>query len=320
MLRNISPLPSFALSLKEYLSVALETLSDEAHAETLYWFIHPEKTEYWDSLNLSATSKPFHTFGSQRTLSKLEFSHLKDHLLEINEVRLLNQNHIKNWNIYSDESLIIIPVYLLEERLASIVIMDVAKNLNLDVFKKKLSLFIRHMQLTLRSLHSEALAFIDDLTGLYNARAFHILMEEALKRSTKLNSCFSLLMIDIDDLKKINDGFGHLCGNIIIRDLAHLMKKSLRSRDHVCRYGGDEFAVILENSSSSMAHDIVSRMKSLIEHKSFQMGSRYSKITISTGYATFPHHASTLSGLVQIADEAMYFNKTHKKRNLRLSL
>ncbi|MBI2026285.1 MAG: GGDEF domain-containing protein [Deltaproteobacteria bacterium] len=318
MVLKTSTLRPFALSLKEYLSLALETLIEESRAHAAYWFVHPEKTEYWDTLNLSISSKPFHSIGHTTSLSLVEFSSLEKHLLNIHEVCLLEEVTLKLWKIYSVSTLLIIPIESCEERLATIVMSDISTEQNLDTLKKKMSLFIRQMQLTLRSLHSEALAFIDDLTGLHNARAFHILMEENLKRSQKLGTCFSLLMIDIDDLKKINDQYGHLCGNTVIRETAQLMRKSLRINDHVCRYGGDEFAIILENSNSSMAQDIVQRLRCTIEDKSFHLrASRSSNIAVSIGHSTFPNHARTIEGLIQIADEAMYFNKT-QKRNINL--
>jgi diguanylate cyclase (GGDEF)-like protein len=156
------------------------------------------------------------------------------------------------------------------------------------------------------------LSRIDGLTEVYNYRAFYELLHAEVARSKRHDSPLSVLMIDLDDLKAYNDTLGHQAGDTILKEVAWLLKKSLRNCDIVARYGGDEFAVILVETKRRDAIDTASRLGRLVEEISLeQSGIRLHKpLTISIGVASYPTDAQNERELVAKADQALYEAKT----------
>lgn len=154
------------------------------------------------------------------------------------------------------------------------------------------------------------LANRDDLTGLYNHRAFHSLLADELSRSERFNRPVSLLMIDIDHFKRVNDVYGHLTGDTILYELGALLQTEARAIDRICRYGGEELTVILPEADSQAAFTMAERLRLVVENKVFDTtdDSRL-HITISIGVATLPADADGMQSLISAADSAMYIAK-----------
>ncbi len=154
------------------------------------------------------------------------------------------------------------------------------------------------------------LAIRDGLTGLYNHRCFYNFLEMGVARALRYHHPMSLLMIDIDYFKKVNDSYGHRAGDAVLRDLSKLLTNRLRSVDRVCRYGGEEITVILPETDVPAAKKLAEDLRILIERTPFEIGTGQSiNITASIGLATYPEHADTDSLLVAHADKAMYSAK-----------
>lgn len=156
------------------------------------------------------------------------------------------------------------------------------------------------------------LSQIDGLTEVYNYRAFYEILEAEISRSERHFHPLSLLMIDLDDLKVYNDTFGHPAGDAILKEVAWLLKKSVRNCDVVARYGGDEFAIILVETNKADATSIASRLGGLVEETSFEDDDvlPHKTLTISIGVATYPTDAGEKIELVVKADQALYEAKT----------
>lgn len=175
-----------------------------------------------------------------------------------------------------------------------------------DVTKRK------HMEKEKEALVQELneLATRDGLTGLYNHRTFYTMLEDEIVRSRRFDRPLSILMIDIDHFKQVNDSYGHQAGDIILRDLSSLLQRQARTIDRVCRYGGEEIVVILLETDSASAPTIAERLRASVERESFAIGSsRELHITVSIGVATFPTQADSTESLVSIADQALYAAK-----------
>ena len=150
----------------------------------------------------------------------------------------------------------------------------------------------------------EQLATHDGLTGLYNHRAFYLILDNEVARAQRYRHPLSLLMIDIDHFKHVNDTHGHLVGDAILRGVGERLTDLVRTVDRVCRYGGEEIAVILPNTDSPL--DLAERLRTAIEATPFDSGSgKDVHITVSIGLACFFSDADTGQALVSAADTAL---------------
>jgi diguanylate cyclase (GGDEF)-like protein len=151
------------------------------------------------------------------------------------------------------------------------------------------------------------LAITDDLTKLFNTRYLNRTIEIEIQRSSRYNSSVSLIFMDIDYFKRINDGYGHLIGSKVLVEIGQLLIKSLRTVDIVARYGGDEFVVVLPQTPPNAAAQIAERMRKAVERYTFLKREGYSlKLTASFGVASYPESAKSKEDLVRLADDAMY--------------
>jgi two-component system cell cycle response regulator len=159
------------------------------------------------------------------------------------------------------------------------------------------------------------LAITDGLTKIYNHRFFQELFEKEYKRSDRYNTIFSLIMLDIDHFKKVNDTYGHLCGDEILKGLANLIKSCLRSMDIVARYGGEEFAVLLPETNGAEAYQTAERIRRSVEETTFMGTKAGLKVTVSQGVAAYPSmDVHDRQDLIAKADAALYEAK-EKGRN-----
>lgn len=151
------------------------------------------------------------------------------------------------------------------------------------------------------------LAITDGLTKIYNHRFFQELFEKEYKRSDRYNTVFSLIMMDIDLFKKVNDTYGHLCGDEILKGLSTLIKSCLRSMDVVARYGGEEFAILLPETNGPEALRTAERIRRTVEEYTFMGNEQGLKITVSQGVATYPcPGVHERFDIIAKADEALY--------------
>jgi diguanylate cyclase (GGDEF)-like protein len=151
------------------------------------------------------------------------------------------------------------------------------------------------------------LVVTDDLTKLFNTRYLNRTIETEIQRSNRYKTSLSLIFIDIDYFKNINDQHGHLIGSKILVELGQLIIKCLRSIDIVARYGGDEFVVVLPQTPPKAAVQIAERIRKSVERNTFLKKEGYTlKMTASFGVASYPESAKTKEDLIRLADEAMY--------------
>jgi len=151
----------------------------------------------------------------------------------------------------------------------------------------------------------------DSITGLWNHRFFQETLAEELKRAQKNNYPVSLAIIDIDNFKQLNDTYGHQHGDLILKELAQIFRDSSREIDYICRYGGEEFAIILIGTRKNQVFDIADRLRVRIEQSRFPGPNHPQElnITVSIGLSTFPDDATTKEDLIALADKAMYIAK-----------
>ena len=158
-------------------------------------------------------------------------------------------------------------------------------------------------------------AITDGLTGLYNHIYFKKRLEEEMRLSDRKGTACSLIMIDLDKLKYINDNFGHPVGDAAIRQIADILKTVLRSGDTAARYGGEEFAVILPETSLLEAALIAKRLCNQIRTSPVP---GLGKVTASMGCASYPQHAKSGDELIVKADRALYEAKNSGRDQVKL--
>lgn len=150
-------------------------------------------------------------------------------------------------------------------------------------------------------------ANLDGLTGIFNRRYFETKILEKMAEADRYAGKMSLLMLDIDRFKSINDEFGHLLGDEVLKQVSTLLTQHLRRVDLLCRYGGEEFAIIAPATTESNAAVLAGKLRAFIEHHEFPGIPR--AVTVSFGVAEFPTHGSVRDSLVRAADAALYLAK-----------
>ena len=147
----------------------------------------------------------------------------------------------------------------------------------------------------------------DPLTGLYNRRYLAEMMEREIRRAVRAEQSLGVLMLDLDHFKKFNDTYGHDAGDTILREAASFLTRSIRVEDIVCRYGGEEFVVLLPTADLSAAHARAERIRSkLRELTVLHQGQSLGMVTVSIGVATLPQHGTSPKVLIEAADAALY--------------
>jgi len=155
----------------------------------------------------------------------------------------------------------------------------------------------------------ENLAQTDSLTGLYNVRMFNEVWQREHDACEVKRSGYSLLMIDIDKLKEINDMFGLEAGNSAITLVAQCLQRSIRATDHAARLGGDEFAVLLPGASPEVAEAVIKRVRHNVYKTTLDLKSRMIRCSVSIGVVNYPKDARDMRDLRSLADDRMYRDK-----------
>src|SRR5262249_49851190 len=161
-------------------------------------------------------------------------------------------------------------------------------------------------------------ALTDSLTGFPNARALHLRFEEEVSRSRRNNKPFQVVMLDLDDFKRVNDTFGHKIGDRMLGDVANLIQSQLREYDFLARYAGDEFVALLPDLTVQQVDELRNRIETVVRGFALSVrGQTRASVGISIGASVFGPDGETLDQLLIAADQAMYRAKSaHKTAGL----
>ncbi|NQT90806.1 MAG: diguanylate cyclase [Candidatus Omnitrophica bacterium] len=152
----------------------------------------------------------------------------------------------------------------------------------------------------------QELAITDGLTGVFVRRYFMERFTGELERARYFNTQVSFLMIDIDNFKRINDKYGHLVGDVVLKEIAQTLKRNLREIDFIGRYGGEEFSVIMPDTAKEAAAVAGERLRSAVEASEIKAYDEKIMLTVSIGVSTFPHDTGDLNQLIDKADQMLY--------------
>jgi diguanylate cyclase (GGDEF)-like protein len=221
---------------------------------------------------------------------------------------------------FKTKSLMCVPIRIHDQVLGVLELVN--KKTGKAFSKEDLDLLMRLVDLTAIAIERTSLyqkmtelALTDDLTKLFNTRYLNRTIEIEIQRSTRYQTSVSLIFMDVDYFKRINDRYGHLIGSKVLVEMGQLLLRSLRTIDIVARYGGDEFVVVLPQTPPTAATQIAERMRKSIEQNTFLKKEGYAlKLTASFGVASYPETAKSKDDLIRLADDAMYTVK-HRTRN-----
>lgn len=161
------------------------------------------------------------------------------------------------------------------------------------------------------------LAYLDGLTGIFNRRFFELRIEEEIERARRFSAGMAVIMIDIDQFKRLNDEFGHLLGDEVLRQVSSIFHQQVRKIDIVCRYGGEEFAILLSQTDPRHALSVAEKLRRVVETWQFPGVPR--PVTISAGAASLPDHGNTRDELVKAADAGLYAAKQAGRNRVYLA-
>jgi len=157
---------------------------------------------------------------------------------------------------------------------------------------------------------AKELAFVDSLTDLYNGRYLNTALDRNIGEADRMGTPFSLLFLDLDYFKEVNDAYGHLAGGKVLIEVSRILSGNVREGDVVIRYGGDEFTMVLPRTDSQEAREVAERIRCAIkEHVFLGREGGTVRLTASIGVATYPHDAKNREELIDQADRAMYRGK-----------
>jgi diguanylate cyclase (GGDEF)-like protein len=190
----------------------------------------------------------------------------------------------------------------------------------LDTDKDKFGILVQQFLISLRRAllyqKVQGMAITDALTQVYCRRYFLERFSEELKRSrkNKLHLCF--LMIDLDNFKQLNDHYGHLVGDVILRQVSKTISDMVRQIDFIGRYGGEELSIVLAETDKEQASFAVERIRQAIEALVIKAYDEELKVTVSIGVATFPDNTDHMRDLIEMADQALYLAKETGKNKV----
>ncbi len=219
----------------------------------------------------------------------------------------------------SVRSIITIPLYVLEKPFGIFAVFSSRDDLA-DSETDFLNMYAQQIELaiTIANLFEKVKeqAVTDGLTGLYNRRYFEEYLKKEVIRSLRVNQPFSVIGLDLDYLKKINDTYGHTSGDLAIKTIAEVLKSNARSIDTAARMGGEEFNIILPGVGSEGAMIAAERIRKTIEETPIET---IGHITASIGVATFLEHSDNIEDILELTDQAMYLSKRNGRNQVTLA-
>lgn len=186
------------------------------------------------------------------------------------------------------------------------------------LLKANQQLLKQAFELKLKNEELQALSVTDPLTGLYNRRQFETIMEAEMNLYYRYCHSLSLLVLDIDHFKRVNDTYGHAVGDVVIKDVATICKETIRKTDVLCRIGGEEFVLLCKNCDKESVKVVAEKLREGVSRHLFEQDDVHIRATISIGGATLDGECSDLNSdeFFKLADQALYYSKEHGRNRV----
>jgi diguanylate cyclase (GGDEF)-like protein len=223
--------------------------------------------------------------------------------------------------VAEDGQMAVFPVKAGERRLALLVVLREQPLRHAKADPKMLKVVAGHIGVAFENARLYSLAISDDLTRLFNRRHFHNRVADTIFRYQQSGQSFGLILLDLDHFKDVNDRFGHLAGDEVLRQVARAMLRTIRMGDSAYRYGGEEFAVLLPEADRAIAWAVAERIRQELADLKIQLEADGNlAVTASLGIALCPANGTSLYDLVAAADAALYTSKSEGRNRVSWSL
>ena len=305
------------LTLDNIFDATHDTLFANFRTEEMALFMQRDPLDRHFSMQASFGNKPY----SEKTIADdgalaMYFMKQKEPLLvsEVNEKIKSGLDNIAGFAIE-----IIVPCFIKEE-LTGFLFMGKHPG---DEYKKEHRMYLRHLGRILGTALENAqlmkAATFDSKTGLYLYQAAEARISKEIYRASRYQHALSLIILDIDHFKDLNDQYGHVAGDKVLAQYGELLLKAIRESDIAARYGGEEFLIACPHLSIDAAYKLANRIKSMVEEYDFDTGSETIKSTISIGISGYMHNeGQNFESLVDIADRALYRSKNEGRNRITI--
>lgn len=248
--------------------------------------------------------------GALRVKKVVELKYVQPYLRQLegetHDREILKQSlRAQKISYVKEKALVLVPLVEDGQFLGALTVEDLPHEAleNFSILANQFSLEFKRVKLYQRI---QELAITDGLTGLSVRRYFLERLQEEIERSARHNLHLAFLMIDIDHFKRCNDNFGHLTGDVVLREVARKIKACVREIDLVARFGGEEFSVLLPDTDKVGARGVAERIRSGIDKHPFRAYNESLKIEVSIGVAGLPEDSTTAQSLIDRSDQALY--------------
>ncbi|MCS7228096.1 MAG: diguanylate cyclase [Endomicrobia bacterium] len=276
-------------------------------AKKILFYLYDDENKHFVLQNIQDNPDVERIIPKNKMFNMLNISEDK---LPDKPIRSTENKTIQEFFSHQDKEMILFPLISRNKLLGFLLVaekIDYSEFTNYDI--SLLQSLISHIAVALNNAQLYELAITDGLTKLYIQRYFLSRLEYEILRVRRYNTVFSLLMIDIDFFKKINDTYGHLTGDEVLKTVAKILLSCVRQTDIVCRYGGEEFAVMLIECGREWAQKIALRIKDRIETAEIKIEDKIIKITVSIGVETY-YEGLSGKDIIEHADKALYMAKS----------
>jgi two-component system cell cycle response regulator len=226
--------------------------------------------------------------------------------------------YTRNRNLSGMQSLLILPLVVREAAIGTLALAARRRDAFGPEVRPALQLLANQLAVALSNAASvarlEELATTDGLTGCFNKRYFNDELKARLQAAQRFGRKLSLIIVDLDHFKTVNDTYGHHTGDVVIQELGQILRRLKRETDVVARFGGEEFCLLCEETTSEGAFLLAERVRQELEHTAFETEQGSLRVTASLGLATYPEHGKDKQALFAAADRALYAAK-HNGRN-----
>lgn len=307
-LYNVTKATAHALQVEELFTCSLEVLPRLLDVQGLRLIELPSPSPDRSRVEREQSAAPV-VFRARRAPDGRLLKEPAAGVLPIEE-RLLQRINVASQNLFTEETagMTGVPLWSEQEPIGMLVAEQLpsAQRETFSIVARQLSLQLARVQFY-RTV--ESLAMTDTLTGVSVRRYVVELAADELRRANRHHVPSTLLMVDLDTFKSKNDTYGHLVGDVVLREVAQLLRSHLRGIDLIGRYGGEEFVLLLVETGSEQAAAIAQRLRQLVEAHAIRAYDEVLTQTISIGLASFPEDGQTLEELVERADQALYAAK-----------